>query len=164
MHSVIAWILICILLFIASVALALLAIVRKKLKLFIAAIAVFFVFAACGVYTLVRAGIKVLGIANTTFALEDGAHIYERTWGKPGQQLCADIRLQGCNDTGAEFLCRAPFQNMSARSSKDIRREKLCIDNVACAIGTAISSHQWQQCVQRHVNCYAFVGRGSTWA
>lgn len=83
MHSVIAWILICILMFIASVALALLAIVRKKLKLFIAATVLFFVFIGCGVYALVKMGIKVMGIANTTFALEDGVHIYERTWGKP---------------------------------------------------------------------------------
>ncbi len=88
MHSIITWILICILLFITSVALALLAIVRKKLKLFIAAVTLFIVFAGCGVYTMLKAGMKVLGITaqkirssasapNTTYT-EEGKEMYKR--------------------------------------------------------------------------------------
>ena len=90
MHALVTWILICIILFIAVVVLALMAIVRRKLKLFIAATALFFVCMGCGVYTLLKAGVKVLGIATKTFALEDGEHIYERTWGKPASS-CVQI-------------------------------------------------------------------------
>lgn len=88
MQSIITWILICVALFIGSVSVALLAIAKKKLKLFIAATTLFFAFIGCGVYTLVRAGVKVLGITSQkirsistgqgTADAEEGRAMYKR--------------------------------------------------------------------------------------